>query len=166
MPSACLGWPNETPNSFPGGYHASSCRKSGTAISILRILSAKGARLLLCAQGNKGHHRSAKVLGLRTSTSIRRARSSDGRFVWISLHEPDQPLLRTVQQRFGLHDLAIEDALRARQRPKLEIYGNSLFIVLRTTSLHPNSHLALRIAAASHAVAGRARRTSLRRMWG
>ena len=59
----------------------------------------------------------------------------DGRFVWIGLHEPDQALLHTVQQRFGLHDLAIEDALRAHQRPKLEIYGDTLFIVVRTASL-------------------------------
>jgi magnesium transporter len=62
--------------------------------------------------------------------------TSDGRFVWIGLHEPDQTLLRTVQQRFGLHDLAIEDALLAHQRPKLEIYGDTLFIVVRTASLH------------------------------
>ena len=65
----------------------------------------------------------------------RKVDTSDGRFVWIGLHEPDQPLLRTVQQRFGLHDLAIEDALRAHQRPKLEIYGDTLFIVVRTASL-------------------------------
>ena len=65
----------------------------------------------------------------------RKVDTSDGRFVWIGLHEPDQPLLRTVQQRFGLHDLAIEDALRAHQRPKLEIYGDTLFIVARTASL-------------------------------
>jgi len=96
--------------------------------------------------------------GHRSRSGAREVDTSDGRFVWISLHEPDQPLLRTVQQRFGLHDLAIEDALRAHQRPKLEIYGNSLFIVLRTASLHSNSHPALSIAAASHAVAGRARR--------
>lgn len=56
-------------------------------------------------------------------------------FVWIGLHEPDEALLRNVQQRFGLHDLAIEDAHVAHQRPKLEIYGDSLFIVLRTASL-------------------------------
>jgi len=61
--------------------------------------------------------------------------TSNGRFVWIGLHEPDQPLLRAVQQRFGLHDLAIEDALCAHQRPKLEIYGDTLFIVVRTASL-------------------------------
>ena len=58
--------------------------------------------------------------------------TGDGGFVWIGLHEPDQALLRKVQQRFGLHDLAIEDALVAHQRPKLEIYGDSLFVVLRT----------------------------------
>ena len=56
-------------------------------------------------------------------------------FVWIGLHEPDEALLKTVQERFGLHDLAIEDAHLAHQRPKLEVYGDSLFIVLRTAHL-------------------------------
>jgi magnesium transporter len=59
----------------------------------------------------------------------------EGGFIWIGLHEPDDELLRTVQQRFGLHDLAVEDALRAHQRAKLEIYGDSVFIVLRTAHL-------------------------------
>lgn len=61
--------------------------------------------------------------------------TGDGRFVWIGLHEPDQELLATVQKRFGLHDLAVEDAHNAHQRPKLEIYGESLFLVLRTAQL-------------------------------
>jgi magnesium transporter len=56
-------------------------------------------------------------------------------FVWIGLHEPDEALLRKIQAEFGLHDLAVEDALRAHQRPKLEEYGDSLFIVLRTAQL-------------------------------
>ena len=60
---------------------------------------------------------------------------ADGAFLWVGLHEPDKDLLRTVQQRFGLHDLAIEDALLAHQRPKLEIYGDSVFIALRTAQL-------------------------------
>src|SRR6185295_13388268 len=60
---------------------------------------------------------------------------ADGGFVWVGLQEPDKALLRTVQQRFGLHDLAIEDALNAHQRPKLEIYGGGVFIVLRTAQL-------------------------------
>jgi magnesium transporter len=57
------------------------------------------------------------------------------RFVWIGLHAPDEPLLRRVQVEFGLHDLAIEDALRAHQRPKLERYDDSLFLVMRTARM-------------------------------
>lgn len=59
-----------------------------------------------------------------------------GQFVWIGLHEPDEEILRRVQQAFGLHDLAIEDAHRAHQRPKIETYGESLFIVLRTAQMN------------------------------
>jgi magnesium transporter len=62
--------------------------------------------------------------------------TGDGRFVWIGLHEPDEALLRKVQQRFCLHDLAVEDAHAAHQRPKMEIYGDSLFLVLRTAQLY------------------------------
>jgi magnesium transporter len=53
-------------------------------------------------------------------------------FVWLGLYEPDEALLDRVQSAFGLHDLAVEDAHRAHQRPKLERYGESLFLVLRT----------------------------------
>ncbi|WP_119461763.1 magnesium/cobalt transporter CorA [Rhodospirillaceae bacterium SYSU D60014] len=56
-------------------------------------------------------------------------------FVWVGLHEPDADLLRKVQAQFGLHDLAIEDAHRAHQRPKIEVYGDSLFVVMRTAQL-------------------------------
>jgi magnesium transporter len=55
-----------------------------------------------------------------------------GRFVWVGLHEPDGEMLAEVQQEFSLHDLAVEDAARAHQRPKLERYGDSIFVVLRT----------------------------------
>jgi magnesium transporter len=54
------------------------------------------------------------------------------RFVWVGLHEPDDELMARVQSEFGLHALAVEDALRAHQRPKVERYGDSLFVVLRT----------------------------------
>ncbi|MCK6554172.1 magnesium/cobalt transporter CorA [Candidatus Binatia bacterium] len=58
-----------------------------------------------------------------------------GQFIWIGLHEPSEGTLRKIQEEFGLHDLAVEDALRAHQRPKLEEYGDSLFVVLRTALL-------------------------------
>lgn len=58
------------------------------------------------------------------------------KFVWIGLHEPEKELLAKMQKEFGLHDLAIEDAHRAHQRPKIEAYGDTLFIVLRTVQIH------------------------------
>lgn len=65
-------------------------------------------------------------------------RASSNRFVWIGLHEPDPDLLLQVQQQFGLHDLAVEDAIHAHQRPKLEFYGDSLLMVLRTVHQQEN----------------------------
>jgi magnesium transporter len=67
-----------------------------------------------------------------------------GVFVWIGLHDPSPELLRQLQQEFGLHDLAIEDAQVAHQRPKLEQYGDSIFVVLRPTLLSSDQqHIAL-----------------------
>lgn len=61
-------------------------------------------------------------------------RHSD-RFLWVGLYEPSESLLAHIQQAFGLHELAIEDAHQAHQRPKLEIYDDSMFVVLRTARL-------------------------------
>src|SRR5918998_1546914 len=58
-----------------------------------------------------------------------------GHVVWIGLHEPNLDLLRQLQAEFGLHELAIEDALKAHQRPKLEQYGEALFVVARTAQM-------------------------------
>ncbi len=59
----------------------------------------------------------------------------DGHVVWIGLLEPGGDLLARVQAQFHLHDLAIEDAEHPHQRPKLEQYGEALFIVARTAQL-------------------------------
>jgi magnesium transporter len=56
-------------------------------------------------------------------------------FVWLGLHEVNSELLAEIQQEFGLHDLAVEDACAAHQRPKIEEYGESLFMVLHTAHL-------------------------------
>ena len=66
-------------------------------------------------------------------------RSRPGHVVWIGLHEPDTSLLKSVQRQFQLHDLAIEDAAHAHQRPKIEQYGDGLFIVARTAQLDGDS---------------------------
>ncbi len=62
------------------------------------------------------------------------------KFVWIGLNEPDEELMRKVQNQFSLHDLAVEDAHNAHQRPKLESYGDTLFIVLRTAQMNFKEH--------------------------
>lgn len=59
------------------------------------------------------------------------AADADG-FVWVGLYEPSQMELGEVAEAFGLHKLAVEDAFKAHQRPKLELYGDSLFLVLKT----------------------------------
>lgn len=56
----------------------------------------------------------------------------DGSYVWVGLHEPDEALMKQMQEEFGLHDLAVEDAHNAHQRPKIEAYGESVFIVVKT----------------------------------
>ena len=53
-------------------------------------------------------------------------------FVWIGLHEPSHDEFEAVREEFGLHELAVEDAIRAHQRPKLEVYDGDLFVVLKT----------------------------------
>ena len=61
--------------------------------------------------------------------------ADDGGFVWVGLHEPEEALLDKLQEEFGLHDLAIEDAHHAHQRPKIEAYGDSLFVVVHTAQV-------------------------------
>lgn len=62
-------------------------------------------------------------------------------FVWIGLHEPSEAVLQRVQEEFDLHDLAIEDAHMAHQRPKVELYGDTVFVVLRTAHMNQDHHI-------------------------
>ena len=54
------------------------------------------------------------------------------RFVWIGLHEPSAEEFDSLKREFDLHPLAVEDAIKAHQRPKLEVYGDMVFLVLKT----------------------------------
>ncbi len=63
---------------------------------------------------------------------IRDACLQPGAFVWLGLHEPTEAEFADAKRAFGLHELAVEDAIHAHQRPKLEIYDESLFLVLKT----------------------------------
>ena len=79
--------------------------------------------------------RDGKRLGAIALDDVSGLIAQPGTFVWLGLHEPDDALLRKIQEAFGLHDLAIEDAHHAHQRPKIESYSDSLFIVLKTAQL-------------------------------
>ncbi|GGO82914.1 magnesium/cobalt transporter CorA [Wenjunlia tyrosinilytica] len=63
--------------------------------------------------------------------ALERARETKDEFLWIGLHEPTEQEFDRVAGQFGLHPLAVEDALKAHQRPKLEVYDDSLFLVLK-----------------------------------
>lgn len=61
--------------------------------------------------------------------------ASGNGFVWVGLYDPGDSVLLKLQEEFGLHDLAIEDARNAHQRPKVETYGNSMFVVVTTAQM-------------------------------
>src|SRR3712207_4424258 len=63
--------------------------------------------------------------------AARRLRDQRGTMAWIGLYRPAEVQLLAVAEEFGLHELAVEDAIVAHQRPKLERYGDTLFVVLR-----------------------------------
>lgn len=72
---------------------------------------------------------------ISTPTSLadtyRRLREQPDGMAWIGLHRPTESELVSLAEEFDLHQLAVEDALEAHQRPKLERYGDTLFVVLR-----------------------------------
>lgn len=64
--------------------------------------------------------------------ALKAARGRPGAFVWLGLHEPNQRQMAGIDKTYGLHELAVEDAVKAQQRPKLERFGDVDFLVLRT----------------------------------
>jgi magnesium transporter len=82
-----------------------------------------------CAVYEGGARRAGK-LPLADASAASRA---DGSFVWLGVHEPSADEFKAVAEEFDLHELAVEDAIKAHQRPKLEVYGETLFVVLKTT---------------------------------
>jgi magnesium transporter len=81
-----------------------------------------------CAVYEDGLRRTGE-LGLEDAFEASRR---DDAFVWIGLLEPSTQEFESVRREFALHELAVEDAINAHQRPKLEVYGDSLFVVLKT----------------------------------
>ncbi|WP_238019988.1 magnesium and cobalt transport protein CorA [Dactylosporangium sp. AC04546] len=84
----------------------------------------------------------ARRRGPRTHAELlAEARSTPDAFVWIGLHEPDAAQMDEVAAVFGLHRLAVEDALSAEQRPKLERYEDVAFLVVRAAGYVEHAEL-------------------------
>jgi magnesium transporter len=73
------------------------------------------------------------------SDALALARAEGDAFVWIGLYEPTEQEFDLVTDEFGLHPLAVEDALKAHQRPKLEVFDDSLFMVLKPVAYEAES---------------------------
>jgi magnesium transporter len=86
-----------------------------------------------CAVYEHGHRR-AGDLTLEQAKTAAEGRDS---FVWLGVVEPTGPEFERIAAEFGLHELAAEDAVNARQRPKVELYGETLLIVVKTVT-HPD----------------------------
>lgn len=83
-----------------------------------------------CGVYEHGRRSSARVPLEQVAGAARELRDPDG-YVWVGLHRPSAPELALVAQAFELPPLAVEDALQAHQRPKLEVYDQVLFVVLK-----------------------------------
>jgi len=75
-------------------------------------------------------YQDGRKLGDIAATEIRAYVSRPDCFVWVAIKDPDGAELEAMQQEFGLHELAVEDARHGHQRPKIEEYAHSLFVVL------------------------------------
>jgi magnesium transporter len=84
--------------------------------------------ILDCAVYREGR-RDDEDLSLHEAVNAGRAPDA---FVWIGLYEPTEDEFDSIRREFDLHELAVEDAIHAHQRPKLEVYGEMVFIVLKT----------------------------------
>jgi magnesium transporter len=73
--------------------------------------------------------------------ALRAAREREDSFVWLGLHEPGEAEMSAIARSYGLHELAVEDAVKAEQRPKLEQFGPVHFLVLRTARYVPHREL-------------------------
>lgn len=80
-----------------------------------------------CAAYERGRRREGKLSMERAGE----AAGEEGTFVWLGVVEPSEEEFQAVAAEFGLHELAVEDAVRAHQRPKVEAYGETIHVVVK-----------------------------------
>ncbi|HEY9412246.1 MAG TPA: magnesium/cobalt transporter CorA [Jiangellaceae bacterium] len=87
---------------------------------------------------NWAYYRDGARVEASDYTAAVRSAARDGGFVWIGLFEPDQPELDAIAAEFGLHPIAVEDAVQAHERPKIERFPDTVFAVLKTVRYVPH----------------------------
>jgi len=92
-------------------------------------VGSSSAFVVDCAVYVDGHRLPGRWTHTEALAEVRRRGHG---FVWIGLKDPDEAQVNAVADTFGLHELAVEDAVHGHQRPKLEMYGDTLFMVLKT----------------------------------
>jgi magnesium transporter len=83
-----------------------------------------------CAVYENGHRREGDL----ALDDAGKAARGDDTFVWLGVFEPSAEEFEKVANEFGLHELAVEDAVKAHQRPKVELYGDTLLVVVKTAN--------------------------------
>jgi magnesium transporter len=126
VPSGGPSWfplPRRGPSVVRGGNGAAQFDQ--TQLSAEEVARA----VVDCGLYDHGERRGGRI---ELETALRKADACQDGFVWIGLHDPSPAVVEAVGEHFELHPLAVEDAVDAHQRPKLEVYGDSLFVVLKT----------------------------------
>jgi magnesium transporter len=83
-----------------------------------------------CAVYESGHRRDGDLPLEQAGKAAR----EEGAFVWLGVFEPTAEEFAAIAGEFGLHELAVEDAIKAHQRPKVEQYGDTLLVVVKTAN--------------------------------
>src|SRR5207237_8254497 len=114
----------------PGGaLHGGGRGARGGARARAPAARESRPRIVECAVYEGGRRRAG---GVELHGAYDAVRNRTDAWVWIGLHEPGADEFDSVAREFELHELAVEDAIKAHQRPKLEVYGHTIFFVLRT----------------------------------
>ncbi|GGL29397.1 hypothetical protein GCM10011588_50320 [Nocardia jinanensis] len=114
--------------SIPLPFHGPGRIRRSTAVPHIRVPTARA--IVDCAVYVDGE----RLPGRFTHEQALVAARERGGFVWLGLHDPDADQMGEVAATFDLHALAVEDAVQAHQRPKLERYDDTLVMVMRTVA--------------------------------
>ena len=129
--------PRPTPHPLQVLGHSTEVDESRTSVPVTQAI-------VDCAIYLDGHRLPGAFPPAAAFARVRELEGSgEQAFVWIGLHEPDHDQMDAIAELFGLHPLAVEDAVHAHQRPKVERYDDTLFLVLKTVNYVPHETVAL-----------------------